>query len=882
MRRAPGILRALADEPGWYVPSLYRWRAEPEAQEAGSWIEPVEEGLPVRIEKRLFEGFAESPGWEPCIVPFTEVVHDRLNVEVLRGCARGCRFCQAGMMYRPVRERSADNVVASTLAGLAATGYDEVSLTSLSSTDHSQIADILTRLNRACDGKGVRISVPSQRLDAFGVDMAGLVAGQKKGGLTFAPEAGTQRLRDVINKNVTEEDLFGALDAAFAAGWRRVKLYFMIGLPTETDEDIKGIASLASRAYDRAKAAVPPEQRGNVRVSVSCALFVPKAQTPFQWDGQIAPEEALRRVGILRRSVKYKAVDVHWHDPATSFVEAVMSRAGREAAAWVEAAWRRGARFDAWTECFDGEAWRAAAGEAGIDPEAIAQTGYPTDRVMPWDHISTGVSARFLRRGSAAWPTRGARRRTARSARAPHAGPALRSVPTTSWPRRARRPGDKGTVLLSPWTKGTREPSPCPHPGRRFPWLIPATSACAWNSASRGAWRCSATSRWPARSSAPCGAPACRSPSAQGFSPHMKIAFGAALPVGVGGLHEVFDLQLTRYVAPERALEALQAASAPDLMAKECRYIEPGAPAASVAYPVSTYRALLSVRARRASRCRDEHNRRAQEEGEGAAITADFLNGRHRAEQERPWPRSPSRRSPRAPCAPTCCCANLRGRVQRRGGGYARARRRGGCAERPSRGQPLRRALRAGRAPARRHPHAHRATRLTRCSTGWCKGAGRGIVPAPLPLRPYTAEAGSYGIDRCRGRLSSPAVRAVGCLQLLEPGLVSLLVAAAGYAVARRSRGVPPRLGGRVVRRRGAGRGAGILLHGPSFIGCGRRRAAGRVFPSIEYAAGRRYMPRGLIPGHEHPSGRMGCSQVLPGVDNGKKAPGEIARSLEF
>ncbi|MFC7282041.1 TIGR03960 family B12-binding radical SAM protein [Gordonibacter pamelaeae] len=393
-----GILRALADEPGWYVPSLYRWRAEPEAQEAGSWIEPVEEGLPVRIEKRLFEGFAESPGWEPCIVPFTEVVHDRLNVEVLRGCARGCRFCQAGMMYRPVRERSADNVVASTLAGLAATGYDEVSLTSLSSTDHSQIADILTRLNRACDGKGVRISVPSQRLDAFGVDMAGLVAGQKKGGLTFAPEAGTQRLRDVINKNVTEEDLFGALDAAFAAGWRRVKLYFMIGLPTETDEDIKGIASLASRAYDRAKAAVPPEQRGNVRVSVSCALFVPKAQTPFQWDGQIAPEEALRRVGILRRSVKYKAVDVHWHDPATSFVEAVMSRAGREAAAWVEAAWRRGARFDAWTECFDGEAWRTAAGEAGIDPEAIAQTGYPTDRVMPWDHISTGVSARFLAR----------------------------------------------------------------------------------------------------------------------------------------------------------------------------------------------------------------------------------------------------------------------------------------------------------------------------------------------------------------------------------------------------------------------------------------------------------------------------------------------------
>lgn len=392
------ILRALADEPGWYVPSLYRWRVEEEAQEAGSWIEPVEEGLPLRIEKSLFEGFAESPGWEPCIVPFTEVVHDRLNVEILRGCARGCRFCQAGMMYRPVRERSADNVVESVVQGLAETGYDEVSLTSLSSTDHSQIAEMLTRINRACDGKGVRISVPSQRLDSFGVDMAELVAGRKKGGLTFAPEAGTQRLRDVINKNVTEDDLFGALDAAFAAGWRRCKLYFMIGLPTETDDDIKGIASLAQRAYDRMKAATPPEQRGGLALSISCALFVPKAQTPFQWDGQIPPEEALRRVQLLRNSVKYRAVDVHWHDPATSFVEAVMSRAGREGAAWVEAAWRRGARFDAWTECFSESAWREAADELGLDPAAIAQTAYPTTRVMPWEHISTGVSARWLAR----------------------------------------------------------------------------------------------------------------------------------------------------------------------------------------------------------------------------------------------------------------------------------------------------------------------------------------------------------------------------------------------------------------------------------------------------------------------------------------------------
>ena len=393
------ILRALAREVGGaYVPSLYRWRDEAEAQAAGSWVEPLFDDVPPVVDKRVFEGFAASDAHEPMVVPYTEVVHDRLNIEVLRGCARGCRFCQAGMMYRPVRERSADNIVNAVVRGLAETGYDEVSLTSLSSTDHSQIAEILTRVNDACAGRGVRVSVPSQRLDVFGVEMAELVAGQKKGGLTFAPEAGTQRLRDVINKNVTEDDLFSAIDAAFAAGWRRCKLYFMVGLPTETDEDIKGIASLAQRAYDRAKAAVPPEQRGSVRMSVSCAVFVPKAQTPFQWDGQISPEETLRRVGLLKRSVKYKAVDVHYHDPATSFVEAVMSRGGREAAAWVEEAWRRGARFDAWTEHFDEEAWTSAAEALGIDPARIAQADFPTDYVLPWAHITAAVSPKFLAR----------------------------------------------------------------------------------------------------------------------------------------------------------------------------------------------------------------------------------------------------------------------------------------------------------------------------------------------------------------------------------------------------------------------------------------------------------------------------------------------------
>lgn len=392
----PEVLRALAALPGWYVPSLYEVLDEDAAQQAGSWLSPLADGVPPIVVKQVYGGFADSPAWEPCIVPYAEVVHDRLNVEVLRGCARGCRFCQAGMMYRPVRERSADNIVESVMEGLAATGYDEVSLTSLSSTDHSQIAEILARLNERLAGTGVRISLPSQRLDAFGVDMAALVAGQKKGGLTFAPEAGTQRLRDAINKNVTEEDLFGAIDAAFAAGWRRCKLYFMIGLPTETDEDVKGIASLVSRAYDRARKAVPPDQKGSVQISASVALFVPKAQTPFQWDGQISPAEAARRVALLRRSVKYKAVTINWHEPKTSLIEAVMSRCGREGAMLVEGAWRRGARFDAWTEHFDEQAWADAAQAVGIDLDAAAQRSFPSSYVMPWSHISCGASPEWL------------------------------------------------------------------------------------------------------------------------------------------------------------------------------------------------------------------------------------------------------------------------------------------------------------------------------------------------------------------------------------------------------------------------------------------------------------------------------------------------------
>ncbi len=393
------ILIACAGIQGTYVPSAYELLDADEAAKRGVMVAPKTEyagKVPEVVLKRVFDGFGESSAWEPCVVPYTEVVHDRLNVEILRGCTRGCRFCQAGMMYRPVRERSADNIVSGVMQGLKETGYDEVSLTSLSTTDHSQIAEILTRLNEETKGTGVRVSIPSQRMDAMGVSMAQLVAGAKKGGLTFAPEAGTQRMRDVINKNLTEENIFGAVRAGMAAGWRRCKLYFMIGLPTETDDDVRGIAELAEKVLQVAREEIAHDKRGGVTLSLSTAVFVPKAQTPFQWDGQISSEEVRRKVSIIKHALKSRAIDFRWHDPETSFVEAVMSRGGREVSAWVVEAWKRGARFDAWTELFNKHAWDEASAVCGIDPIAVAQATYDLNAPLPWNHISTGVDVSYL------------------------------------------------------------------------------------------------------------------------------------------------------------------------------------------------------------------------------------------------------------------------------------------------------------------------------------------------------------------------------------------------------------------------------------------------------------------------------------------------------
>lgn len=384
------VLRAFALRGDIYVPSLF--------EETGQGLRPVDDEVPAVVVKALCDSFGTSKIGTHTIVPYAEVTHDRYSVELLRGCSRGCRFCQAGMIYRPVREHDPDSIVSAVARGLACTGFDEVSLTSLSTTDYSELPDVLRRLNRMFEGTGTSVSIPSQRLDSFGVSMAYLVAGSKRSGLTFAPEAGTQRLRDVINKNVTDEDLISTMQAAMEAGWRRVKLYFMCGLPGETDDDLRGIGDLVGRALQAARESVDVDSRGNVRIAVSCALFVPKPQTPFQWCGQIDETEIERRVGIIKASMPPKGVDFKWHDPSTSLVEAAISRGGREMSACILQAWRSGARFDAWTERFSLETWMAAAEEAGVDLRERATRMLDLDSPLPWDHISCGVSKSYLRR----------------------------------------------------------------------------------------------------------------------------------------------------------------------------------------------------------------------------------------------------------------------------------------------------------------------------------------------------------------------------------------------------------------------------------------------------------------------------------------------------
>jgi len=390
------ILDELMHIDGVYIPSFYDVVVDESSTRWGYAVPKAGTEAPKVVYKRCVHDLSDTEPVAQQIVPYMGVVQDRFAVEVLRGCARGCRFCQAGMTYRPVRERPADQVVTAVHTGLAQSGYDECSLSSLSTTDHSQCAAMLAQLNQELSGKGVRVSIPSQRLDSFGVDMAAAVGSSRRAGLTFAPEAGSQRLRDVINKNVTQDDLDNAVTNAFKSGYRRMKLYFMMGLPTETDDDLRGIPQTAEHVLAVGRSILGP--RAKVSVSISVAVFVPKSHTPFQWAAQLPLEEVHRRQQLMIHAASDRALRISYHGSWPSLIEGVMSKMGRRGFDLVLEAWKRGCRFDAWSDQFKFDVWQEAAASLGLDLEDIACEEFDLNARLPWDHTSPGVAKGYLQR----------------------------------------------------------------------------------------------------------------------------------------------------------------------------------------------------------------------------------------------------------------------------------------------------------------------------------------------------------------------------------------------------------------------------------------------------------------------------------------------------
>ncbi len=386
------FLLAAAKIPGLYVPSLYdvTYRSD-------GTVEAIvpRDGAPATVTKRIVQDFNNSYFPVKTVVPSTEIVHDRVMLEVFRGCIRGCRFCQAGYAYRPVRSRAPEKLIEQGIAACKDSGYQEMTLSSLSTSDYRHLEQLCDGLMEWCEPNRVNLSLPSLRADNFSMGLMHRLQKGRKAGLTFAPEAGTQRLRDAINKNVTEEEILQSCRTAFSGGWSAVKLYFMLGLPTETDEDVLGIADLAEKVYKTWRESTPDPKRG-VRITVSTAYFVPKPHTAFQWEGQISEEEYQRRVKLLRDNMRGRSIQYNWHESDTSVLEAAFARGDRRVADVIEWAWEHGARFDAWSEYFSMDRWREAFTACGLDMAFYANRVREKEEVLPWSVISTGVSTKFL------------------------------------------------------------------------------------------------------------------------------------------------------------------------------------------------------------------------------------------------------------------------------------------------------------------------------------------------------------------------------------------------------------------------------------------------------------------------------------------------------
>ena len=388
------FLHAVSKIEGIYVPSLYthEYRAD------GTLARIVpQNSAPERVTKRIVQSLDEALYPTDGIVPNTEIVHDRSNLEVMRGCIRGCRFCQAGFTYRPVRPRSVQTLCRQAIESLEQSGCHEITLSSLSTSDYRDLPALTAQLQDYCTPRKINLSLPSLRADNFSRELMLRLQQVRKSGLTFAPEAGTQRLRDAINKNGTEEEILETCAIAFEGGWNIVKLFFMLGLPTETDEDVLGIAALVYKILKAWKEHASNKKRG-VRIHVATAYFVPKPFTPFQWEKQISPEEYMRRQRLLKDNMPSKSVGYNWHDADLSRLEAVLARGDRRLCAVLEETVKRGARLDGWDEYFDYPLWLRAFAACGVDPDFYTVRGFGEDECLPWQVISDGVQTDYLKK----------------------------------------------------------------------------------------------------------------------------------------------------------------------------------------------------------------------------------------------------------------------------------------------------------------------------------------------------------------------------------------------------------------------------------------------------------------------------------------------------
>ena len=386
------FLTQAAQIPGVYVPSLYDIRYKPDGTLES--ITPLN-GAPEKVTKRIVIDFDKAPFPTSPIVPSTEVVHDRVNLELFRGCVRGCRFCQAGHIYRPIRAKKPETLIRQGIECLKNTGHQDVTLLSLSTSDYRHLNQLCDGMLEYCESRSIGLSLPSLRADNFSMELMEKLQKVRKSGLTFAVEGGSQRLRDAINKNVTEEDLLHTCAIAFAGGWNNVKLYYMLGLPTETDEDIVGIAEMANQVLHCWRQNAANKNRG-VKITISTSCVIPKPHSPFQWEAQISKEEYLRRVELLRSSIMARNVTYNWHDAETSVIEAALSRGDRKLSAVIEEVWKNGGRLEAWSDYFSYQRWVDAFAKCGLDIDFYASRERGEEELLPWDMIDVGVRKAHL------------------------------------------------------------------------------------------------------------------------------------------------------------------------------------------------------------------------------------------------------------------------------------------------------------------------------------------------------------------------------------------------------------------------------------------------------------------------------------------------------